>query len=183
MIIENGFTLINNEMNNRLKDTQSLIKENMVIKRFRVLDIADDEIASEYIHGDGKIGVIVKLKVSDPGIKDNEKLKELAFDLALHIAAYAPLYLSTDKIDGSYIKEQEEIARKQAANLGKPEKVIEGIVKGKLNKHFSSICLLEQGFVKEEKTKTRQIVNNLGKELGCDIQISDYMYFKTGVEE
>jgi elongation factor Ts len=183
MIVDKGLTDITDEMNDRLKDTQSLIKENMAIKRFEVIDISDNEIASEYIHGDGKIGVIVKLKLSDPGSKNNEKVKELAFDLALHVAAFAPSYLSIDKIDVSYKKEQEEIARKQVEKMDKPEKVIEGIIKGKLNKDFSKICLLEQGFVKEEKTKTKQILNNLGNELGIDIEISDYMYIKAGLEE
>ena len=182
MIIEKGISEINNELNNRLKDTQSLIKENMAIKRFQVLNIGNDEIVSEYLHGDGRIGVLVKLKVSNPKLKDNAQLKETAFDLALHIAAFAPLYLSRDKVDVDYIKEQEEIYWKQAQNLGKPEKVLEGIVKGKLNKHFASICLLDQGFVKEEKTKTSRILENLGKEIGCDIEISDFLYFKVGSE-
>ena len=148
----------------------------------KVINIEDDEIVADYIHGDGRIGVLVKLKVSNPGIKDNDKLKELAFDLALHIAAFSPLCLSRDKVDEEYIKEQEEIYRKQAQNLGKPEKILEGIVKGKLNKHFSSICLLDQGFVKEEKTKTLQIIKNLGQELGSDIEISDFLYYKVGSE-
>jgi elongation factor Ts len=155
----------------------------MSLKRFTTMDIADNnELAIDYIHGEGRIGVIVKLKVDNPALKHNQMVKEKCFDLALHIAAYAPLFLSKENVPEDYIKEQEEIFLKQAKNLGKPEKVLNGIVKGKLNKHFSEICVMEQGFVKEDKKKVSQVLKELSQEVGGQVEISDYLYFKVGVE-
>jgi elongation factor Ts len=163
-----------------VKDTIGIIKENIMLKRFKVIDAADNEILSDYIHGEGRIGVVVKLALGDASLKDNQAVKELAFDLALHTAAFAPLYLSGDMVPESYKKEQEEIFWKQAQSLGKPEKVLEGIVKGKLAKHFAEICLLEQNFVKDEKIKVRKYLEQVGKENGTTVSITDFAYYKVG---
>ncbi|MEJ2665168.1 MAG: translation elongation factor Ts [Spirochaetia bacterium] len=163
-----------------VKDTIGIIKENIMLKRFKVIDAADNEILSDYIHGEGRIGVVVKLALGDASLKDNQAVKELAFDLALHTAAFAPLYLSGDMVPESYKKEQEEIFWKQAQSLGKPEKVLEGIVKGKLAKHFAEICFLEQNFVKDEKIKVRKYLEQVGKENGTTVSITDFAYYKVG---
>ncbi|MDY7030262.1 MAG: translation elongation factor Ts, partial [Spirochaetota bacterium] len=113
---------------------------------------------------------------------ENDQVKEFAFDCALHIAAFNPLYLSRDRVDAEYTREQESIFRKQAENLGKPEKVLEGIVKGKLNKHYSEICLLDQGFVKEEKKSVAQKLKEVASQAGGKLEIVDFIYYKVGDE-
>jgi elongation factor Ts len=123
---------------------------------------------------------ITSVTVGKPELIDNPKVKETAFNLALHVAAFAPSYLATEKVDPAYIKEQEEIFTKQAQNTGKPENVLQGIIKGKLSKHLSEICFLEQNYVKEEKFKVKDILKNLGKELGSTIDVTDYAYMKLG---
>ena len=181
IIDEKNLTGYTDELDACVKDTLALIKENLALKRFKVIEAKDDEILIDYIHGEGRIGVIVKLKVGDPGLKENEKVKQTAFDLALHVAAFGPLYLDRNGVNPEYLKEQEEIFTKQAEKLGKPEKVITGIVKGKINKHLAEICFLDQGFVRDEKLKVSVVLKNLGKEVGGEINIADFLYFKLGV--
>ena len=85
-------------------------------------------------------------------------------------------------MDEAYTKEQTEIFMKQAENLGKPEKVLQGIVKGKLNKHFSNICLLDQPFVKDDKNSLANVLAAIGKEAGGELKIEDFVYYKVGEE-
>ena len=99
------------------------------------------------------------------------------------MAAFAPRFLSPDDVDASYRDEQEQIFRTQAEALGKPEKVTEGIVRGKLGKHLSEICLLEQGFVKDEKQKVKQVLAGLGKRLGEKVSVAEFRYFKVGEQD
>ena len=82
-----------------------------------------------------------------------------------------PLFLSKDKVSPAFLKEQEEIFAKQAENLGKPANVLQGIIKGKLNKMLSEICFLEQPFVKDDKRKVAKVLEDLSKEVGAKITI------------
>jgi len=182
IIDEKNLTSPTEELDACVKETLARIKENLMLKRFQVMEAKENEFLMDYIHGEGRIGVIVKLKLSDPSLGDNEQVKKTAFDLALHVAAFSPLYLNRDAVDPAYLKEQEEIFIKQAEKLGKPENVIQGIVKGKINKHFSEICFVDQGFVRDEKQKVSAVMKNLSKEVGGDIEIADYLYFKLGEE-
>ncbi len=181
-IIEKGLSEKTAELDEKVKDTISTIKENMELKRFTTLPIASDEMVSEYVHGEGSIGVLVKMKADSADVLKNDQVKEFAFDCALHIAAFNPLYLSRDRVDAGYAQEQEAIFRKQAENLGKPEKVLEGIVKGKLNKHYGEICLLDQGFVKEEKKSVAQKMKEVASQAGGKLEIVDFIYYKVGDE-
>jgi elongation factor Ts len=181
-IIDKKLAAKTDELTGMVKDTIGIIKENMDLKRFSLIDLKDNEFPTVYIHGEGKLGVIVILSLANAAVKDNPKLKEAAFDLALHITAFAPLYVSKDKVDAGFIKEQEEIFHKQAIMTGKPEKVIEGITKGKVAKYLQEICLLDQGFVKDEKITVAQLLANLGKELGTKVEVSNFLYYKVGVD-
>jgi len=182
IIDEQKLTEVNSLMEDMVKDALAKIKENIVLRRFIVIEAGDDEILADYLHGPGKIGVIVKLKTGKAELKDNAKVKELAFDLCLHIAAFSPMKLDASQVDPAYLQEQEEIFMKQAENLGKPENVLKGIVKGKVNKHLSEICFVDQGFVKDEKQKVGAVVAALGKELGTDLSIVEYVNYRLGEE-
>lgn len=179
-------TQLKGELEAQLKATMSRIKENMNLKRYDVLNAADNEFLIDYIHGEGRIGVVVKFVLSDPDIQSQPAFRETAFDFALHVAAFAPLYISRDKIEPGYIKDQEELFKKQTendeSNQQKPEKVIEAIVKGKTSKHLAGICLLDQGFVRDEKVKCKKILEQLGKELGGTVVVSEFLYYKVGSE-
>jgi elongation factor Ts len=158
----------------------SKIKENIVIRRFKVLEAGANEFFTDYIHGEGKIAVIVKMHADKAEALAQPAVKELAFNIALHIAAFAPLYLSEEKIGPAYIKEQEEIFVKQAQALGKPENVTVGIAKGKLKKHFAEICLLDQNYVKDESMTVRKAIEETGKVAGAKLAVTDYLYYRMG---
>ena len=166
-------------MQQAIGDAAGRIRENIGFKRCSVVpvDAAAGEHVASYLHGEGSIGVLVKLRTQ--GTVDDQ-VRATAHDLALHVAAFAPRFLLPDDVDAAYRDEQEAIFRTQAEALGKPEKITEGIVRGKLSKHLSEICLLEQGFVRDEKQKVKQVLADLGKRLGESVGIADFRYFKVG---
>jgi len=165
-----------------VKDAIGIIKENMEVRRFGVLTAGAQELVLDYIHGEGRIGVLVKFTVSDPGLKANPRVKEVAFDLTLHTAAFAPQFLGREQVPASYLAEQEAIFRKQAEGLNKPENVLKGIVQGKVNKHLAEVCFLEQAFIKDSNLKVAKVLEALAKEVGGKLAISDYLYYKVGEE-
>ncbi len=183
-IIATGATAVTPELSTLVTEAIGVIKENMALARFKVLDIADNEYAVDYVHGVGNIGVLVKFKADSKAMFENDAVKAFAFDCALHIAAFAPVALSPDKISESYIKEQTEIFQAQMALdekvAAKPDKVKAGILQGKLNKHFSEICFLDQAFVKDDKKKVSQVLAETGKAAGGKLEVVEYVYYKLG---
>ncbi|MDR1128704.1 MAG: translation elongation factor Ts [Treponema sp.] len=182
--LEKGYTEPNEELSGMVSSLAAKIRENMSLKRLKTLKASTGEYLTSYIHGDGAIGVVVKLAADKPEAIQKEEVKTLAFNLALHIAAFNPLALDRTKIDGAYLKEQEEIFRKQMEldeNLSKkPANVIDNILKGKISKYLQEICLLEQGFVKDEKLPVAEVLNETGKQAGAKLSVADYAYFKVG---
>jgi len=181
-VIRNQSSTTTDELKNLLEDLKVKIKENMTLRRVKSISCKDNELLMDYTHGEGKIGVIVKLKSENPESLKNQKVRDFAFNSALHIAAYNPPFLSKELVEDSYLKEQEEIFTAQTKKLGKPENILQGIVKGKLNKHLSEICFLNQAFVKDDKKSVQEVINELGKEVGDSISITDYIYYKVGEE-
>ncbi|MBN1409379.1 MAG: elongation factor Ts [Spirochaetales bacterium] len=170
------------EMKEIVTGIVGIIKENITLKRFTTVDIADDERVADYIHGEGKYGVLVKIKLADPSKADNPEVREMLNDLALHATARAPLYLVKNDVDQNYLKEQEAIFTKQAESLGKPPNVVAGIVKGKLNKHLGEICFMDQPFVKDENLTVNKALTSLGDTLNSKIELTDFRYYKLGVD-
>src|SRR5208337_964278 len=163
------------EMHLMVKETIGTIKENMQLRRIVTLQAQQTDAIVEYIHDD-RIGVMLRFTLVDPAAKDNPRVKEVMFDLALHAAAFAPLFLSKDKVSPAFLKEQEEIFAKQAENLNKPANVLQGIIKGKVAKMLSEICFLEQPFVKDDKRKVVKVLEDLSKEVGGTITLVEYAY-------
>ena len=183
-IIATGATTVTEGLSTLVTEAIGIIKENMTLARFKVLDIADNEYVTAYVHGVGNIGVLVKFKGDSKALFDNEAVKTFAFDCALHVAAFAPVALSPDKISADYIKEQTEIFQAQMDQdekvASKPDNVKAGILKGKLNKHFAEICFLDQAFVKDDKKKVSQVLAETAKAAGGKLEIAEFVYFKLG---
>ena len=183
-IIASGAKEVTPALSTLVTEAIGVIKENMTLPRFKVLEIADNEYAAQYVHGVGNIGVIVKFKADSKALFDNEAVKAFAFDCALHVAAFAPVALSPDKISEAYIKEQTEIFQAQMDQdpkmAEKPDKVKAGILQGKLNKHFAEICFLDQAFVKDDKKKVSQVLAETAKAAGGKLEIAEYVYYKLG---
>lgn len=182
LIIDKNLTIDNDEVKEAMNGLSIKVKENLNLRRADVMEAADNEYISSYVHGEGSIGVLVKFSVDKAEVKDNEQFKALAFDCALHAAAFSPIYLSADQVPEDYKNEQLEIFVKQAQNTGKPEKVLQGIAQGKLKKHLSEICFTEQTFVKDNKKSVKQVIDELSKTLGATIKLTDYRYYKVGEE-
>lgn len=179
-VIEKGYTAINDELVGMVNDLITVIKENMSLKQVLVLPLGKNEFASSYVHGEGSLGVVVTFKADKAELINNELVKEFANDCALHVAAFTPSYLNTASVDAAYIAEQNEIFTVQAANLGKPAKVVEGIVKGKLSKHLADICFLQQKFVKDDSMTVEQKAAEVSKAVGGKIEITGYTFVVAG---
>ncbi len=182
-VLTHGFTDVNEPaLADQVSDITARIKENMGLKRFTAMDIAENEYVSQYIHGEGSIGVLVKISSDKPEVFSLEEVQTLAFDLALHTAFHNPPYLDKGQVDTAYLDEQEDIFRKQTEALGKPPQVIDNIVKGKIQKHFSEICFLQQPFVKDDKRSVEQVLADVGKAHGASLSLVDYVYYRVGEE-
>jgi len=183
-VFEKGYSAVNDELSGMVTDLATKIRENMSLKRVKVLPLGANDYAVNYIHGDGRIGVVVKISSDKKEALADERVKTFAFDIALHIAAFNPMALDRSKISADHISEQEGIFRKQIEGdekmKGKPASVVENILKGKVNKYLSDICLLDQGFVKDEKQTVAKILTDLGKQVGGTLSIADYVYFRVG---
>lgn len=182
-VIANGYTEIVGELEAKVQELITKIKENMSLKRFLVWDLSNNQFVSSYVHGEGSLAVLVKLESDKPEVFALDQVKEFAFDCALHVAAFSPRYLTSSAVDADYVKEQTEIFTSQTLALGKPEKVVPGIVQGKLNKHFSEICFLQQSFVKDDSQSVEKVLAALSKEVGAKLAITDYVNFRVGVDE
>ncbi|MDR2865286.1 MAG: translation elongation factor Ts [Spirochaetaceae bacterium] len=182
--LEKGYGEPNEELNGLVKDLATKIRENMALKRLKLIKVGENEYADSYLHGDGAIGVVVVVSSDKPDSFKNEELKAFIHDLALHVAAFNPAAISKEDIGAERIKEQEEIFHKQMETdeklKGKPANVLEGILKGKINKWLAEICLLDQNFVKDDKLSVAKALGEAGKKVGANLKIDTIIYFKVG---
>lgn len=133
-------------------------------------------VVNTYIHGDGKIGVIIELK---SGLS-NQDVAGIGKDLCMQIAATSPIAVSVDNVDKEVVEKERQILTTQALNEGKPEKVVEKMVDGRIKKYFQEVCLLEQGFVKDPDVTVSKFVENKAKELGTTIEVVRFSRFEKG---
>lgn len=179
-LAENKVSEVNADVEELVKEAISILKENMGAKRIATMEVSDSDCVVDYLHNNGKIGVLVKLSCDSAETAAKDEVKALGMDLALHAAAFNPSYLNRDKVDAAYIAEQEDIFKGQAATMDKPEKVIAGIIKGKLNKHLSQICFVDQAFVKNDKLSCAQACAEVAKAVGGKIELTEYIYMMVG---
>ncbi|MFZ3110514.1 MAG: translation elongation factor Ts [Rectinemataceae bacterium] len=175
---------VNPELDSMVKDIAIVIKENIALKRVRFFEAAAGEYLHSYTHGEGKLVVVVRAKAASGSAFADDRVKSFIHDVALHIAAFNPMFLDQTQPDASWVKEQQEIFAKQVELdeklKAKPAKVIEGILAGKLKKLMSDVCLLDQPFVKDEKMSVATALAAVKKETGVDFGIVNYSYIKVG---
>lgn len=159
----------------------AVIGENLTIRRFEKVT-AENGCVVTYTHGGGKIGVIVDAETAVV----NDAVKEALLNLAMQVAALYPKYVSSEEVSEEYKEHEREIITEQIKNdpkmAGKPEKVIEGAVAGRLNKELKEICLLEQIYVKAEdgKQTVKQYLAEVSAENDTEIKIKKFVRFETG---
>ncbi|MFH2062768.1 MAG: translation elongation factor Ts [bacterium] len=130
-----------------------------------------------YIHGTGKVGAMVEVLCETDFVALNEQFKEFVHDLAMHVAAANPLYLTADDIPADVLEKERELAAEEFAGSGKPADVIAKIVEGKLDKYRQDVCLLNQRFIKDEDlTVQDHLKNNIAK-IGENMQIRRFIRF------
>lgn len=156
----------------------SEIGENLVIRRNTRYQLQGPGAIGRYIHLGGKVGVMVEVGCENDANTASDKLVELGKEVALHIAATAPHALTRDDLDPAVVDVEKALFAKQVE--GKPEHIIEKIITGKLEKFYSQVVLLEQGFVKDPDIGVRDLVAQYGKELGDTLSIRRYVRYQIG---
>ena len=135
-------------------------------------------VVASYIHLQGKVGVLVEVNCETDFVARNENFREFVKDITLHIAAAHPLYVSRSDVPGNLIEAEREIYKAQAK--GKPENVMEKMIEGKLDKFFSTVCLLEQGFIKNPDESIGDLVKAKIAELGENLVIRRFVRYLVG---
>jgi len=149
--------------------------EHMNIRRFEKLSLESGAI-NGYIHGEGRIGVLVQLNCE----KEDAILFDLAKDIAMQVAATNPLFLDENNVDQEEINKEKEIYRVQALNEGKPEKIVDKMVEGRVQKYLKEVCLVNQVWVKNSDLTITQLLNAKAKEVGAPITLSKFVRFERG---
>ena len=151
------------------------IGENINVRRFARRAVASGAVAS-YVHGAGKIGVLVELTCD----KADDRVAALARQIAMHVAAASPQYLERGEVPMEVLEREKEIYRAKAKESGKPDNIIEKILDGQVNKFYGEICLIEQAYVIDPDQKVSKVVEALGKEVGAAVKLTGFSRFQLG---
>ena len=162
-----------------LKAAVAKFGENMAVRRFERLQVPVGGALGCYIHAGGKIGVMVVLRVPAGG---GERARTLARDLAMHVCAASPTYITPADIPAPVLEREREIARDQMAGSGKPPAVIEKIIDGKLKKFYSEVCLVEQPYVRDESKTVAALLTEAGKQLDGPVEVERFVRYQLGGE-
>jgi elongation factor Ts len=133
-----------------------------------------------YIHAGGKIGVLLEVNCESDFVARTADFQELLKDIAMHIAATDPRYIRKEDVTAEDLEREKDVYRAQAAATGKPEKVIETIVNGKMSKFYEEVCLLEQPFIKEQTLAIKDLIATKVGKLGENITVRRFARFKVG---
>ena len=142
----------------------------------------NEGIVGHYIHSGSKQASLVELNCETDFVARTEQFQTLARDLAMHVVAARPLYLRREDVPADMVAREKEIYREQMANSGKPANVLEKIIEGKLDKWYSEVCLLEQGFVKDPDTSIQQLLTQTIATLGENIKVNRFARIAIGEE-
>jgi len=160
--------------------TQILRKRGLSELKKRSRRVAKEGVIDSYIHFGGRIGVLVEVNCETDFVARNEEFKRFAHDIAMHIAAANPLYISRDEVPLEVMNKERDIYKSQALEEGKPEKIIDKIVEGRLEKFFQSVCLLEQPFIRDTDLTVETYLGEVAGKLGENIVIRRFVHFELG---
>lgn len=141
---------------------------------------AKEGVIELYAHPGNRVGVILELNCETDFVARNEQFRDLAHDLALHIAAMTPRYLSREEVPQEELDRELQVLREQALAEGKPEAIVEKIVSGRVNKFYEEFCLLEQRFVKDEKITINEMITEAIRTTGENIIIRRFARYELG---
>ncbi len=171
-----------------LQETGGQMEEAFVVLRKRGMASAQKKASrstnegavGQYIHAGGKIGVLVEVNCESDFVARTEDFQELLKDIAMHIAATDPRYIRREDVTPEDLDREKEIYRAQTAALGKPAKIVDQIVEGKMGKFYEEVCLLEQPFIKEQSQSIKDLIASKVAKLGENITVRRFARFKVG---
>ena len=174
-----------------LQETKGHIEDAFVVLRKRGMASAakkasrttNEGAVGTYIHAGGKIGVLVELNCESDFVARTEDFQELLRDVAMHIAATDPRFVSREEVTEADLEREKEIYRAQAAATGKPANIVEKMLEGKLGKFYEEFCLLDQPFIKDQTQTIAQIVATKVAKLGENISVRRFARFKVGAAD
>lgn len=137
-------------------------------------------IVHAYIHPGSQLGVMVQINCETDFVARTDDMKQFAHDLCLHITAMKPLFLAPENVDQKFLEHEKEILKEQLANSGKPAKMLDQILEGKITKLYSDICLLKQQFVKNDQVTVENVLQDLIAKTGENIKIKQFARFEIG---
>ena len=177
MDCKKALTDANGDMNKAVE----LLRERGIAKAVKKSGrVAAEGIVDAYIHGDGRIGVLVEVNTETDFAAKNEDFKAFVKDIAMQIAAARPEYVRREEVPAEVIEKEKEILRAQALNEGKPEKIVDKMVEGRLEKFYKEICLLEQPFIKDPDKTIQDILTEKIATIGENITIRRFVRFEKG---
>ena len=169
------------EANGDKEKAAELLRERGVVKAAKKAGrIAAEGLVESYIHGDGRIGVLVEVNIETDFAAKNPEFREFVKDVAMQIAATKPEYVRREDVPAEVIEKEKEIIKAQAINEGKPEAVAEKIVAGRIDKFYEEVCLLEQDFIKDPDKKVQEVLTEKISSIGENITIRRFVRFERG---
>ena len=153
------------------------IGEKISVRRFQRIET--EGVVSAYIHMGGKVGVLVEVATDETG-RNSDAVKEFAHDLALQIAAAKPEAVRREEVDSEKLEKEKEIQRAKALESGKPEKIVDRIVEGQIEKYYKEVCLLDQQFVKDGDKTIKGLMAEVAKETGATLDVVRFTRFERG---
>ena len=154
--------------------------ENLQFRRMTRYEVEGSGVVASYIHLGGKVGVLVEVNCGKDDTAASDVFRDLVKDLTLHIAAAAPAGIGRDEISYDLVEAEKDLFRKQMADSGKPPEILDKIIEGKLGKFYSTVCLLEQGFIKDPDNTIADLLASKGKELEDEISIRRFIRYGVG---
>jgi len=158
----------------------ALRKKGMARAKEKMSRSTGDGMVGSYIHMNGRLGVLVEVNCESDFVSRTDEFQELVKNIAMHIAAANPTYVSTDQVPDESLEEEREIIRTQLKDSNKPPEIMAKIVEGKLGKFFSEVCLLNQPYIKDDKMTVEQHVATYIAKFGENIQIRRFARFALG---
>lgn len=163
-----------------LTEATAKIGEKIAIRRFEKYTAAPNSIVHTYVHGEGKIGVLIEVVASKPEATNNPAMRTFAQDVCLHIAAMNPMAISSAEIPADVVAKEKEVLKAKNLEQGKKADMIDKIVEGQIRKFLAENCLVDQAFVKNPDIKISDLAKEVGKTVGADLTIKRFTRFELG---
>ncbi|MBP5464624.1 MAG: translation elongation factor Ts, partial [Treponema sp.] len=178
-VLAKGYTQVEDSLKNILTDFATKTRENMSVSKVQVINVPDGAASGIYVHSNFKQAAVAIVKGSA-----DDKVKEFARDCCMHLVAFTPAYIKQSDVPASYIDEQKEIFKVQMANdekmAGKPDAAKEKILEGKIKKHLSEVCFVDQMFVKDDKKTVEAKLAEVGNSVGAKLEFGEIALLQLG---